>query len=473
MFRELERRRPGTFGGLGGALHRHTCPEGLHVASTEGERSILRGLLAGATWTAGRAAGHGILRLDKCPFCRGAPETEPHILWDYPRWELARRAWMPWVLQEARALPALALPAAWPVCLRATRLLLLAPVGEGEDAQAGRLLYKLMACTSPCCRPAARRRRRRGWAGTQPPWCLARHGGGARICDRGTGGSSWSMVRCAPPKHETLRSCRGAGWWGGRGSAALRTPWCTGPQRYTGHRARTRSLTPSWPLTLSPAATGSPPARPGHRHAQQVLLLREWARVLREAVNLLQPLLAGRTLLEGNFRWMCASLVPLGAFAAWAGPTCGSTCSNSNNTAWSSGRAGCRPQGPAAKTISSQGICRTAREGGGGRLARTRSCVRSARGQWVWHLKPQCEQCRLARRGVAHYCAWGHEGHPVAVAGAARTPSGSGGGSGLVKGPAGVVGAPGAATGAASQAPLRGAGTSGGRPPSAAGLPHA
>ena len=34
------------------------------------------------------------------------------------------------------------------------------------------------------------------------------------------------------------------------------------------------------------------------------------------------------------------------------------------------------------------------------------------------HLKPQCEQCQVARRGVAHCCARGHEGHPVAVVGA-------------------------------------------------------
>ena len=51
----------------------------------EGERSILRGLLAGATWTAGKAVGHAILRSDMCPFCRGAPETEPHIVWHCPR----------------------------------------------------------------------------------------------------------------------------------------------------------------------------------------------------------------------------------------------------------------------------------------------------------------------------------------------------------------------------------------------------
>ena len=53
------------------------------------------------------------------------------------------------------------------------------------------------------------------------------------------------------------------------------------------------------------------PARPGHRHARQVLSLGERARVLREAVHLLQLLLAGGTLLEGDFRWTYASLVPL------------------------------------------------------------------------------------------------------------------------------------------------------------------
>ena len=36
--------------------------------------------------------------------------------------------------------------------------------------------------------------------------------------------------------------------------------------------------------------------------------------MLREAADLLQTLLAGGTLLEGRFRWMCASLVPLGSF---------------------------------------------------------------------------------------------------------------------------------------------------------------
>ena len=45
-------------------------------------------------------------------------------------------------------------------------------------------------------------------------------------------------------------------------------------------------------------------ARPGHRHAWHVLSLREQPHVL-------QPLLAGGTLLEENFRQTCASPVPL------------------------------------------------------------------------------------------------------------------------------------------------------------------
>ena len=36
--------------------------------------------------------------------------------------------------------------------------------------------------------------------------------------------------------------------------------------------------------------------------------------MLREVVDLLQPLLGGGTLLEGDFRWLCASLVALGGF---------------------------------------------------------------------------------------------------------------------------------------------------------------
>ena len=51
--------------------------------------------------------------------------------------------------------------------------------------------------------------------------------------------------------------------------------------------------------------------------------------------------------------------------------------------------------------------------------------------------------------------------------------SGRGGGGGLVKGPAGMVGTTGATAEATGQAPLCGAGASGGRPRSPAELLHA
>ena len=128
-------------------------------------------------------------------------------------------------LQEARALPVLALPAVWPVCLRATGLLPLALARAGGDAKRGGCCTSCMACTLPCCRPTARRRRQRSWAATRSPRCLARHGVGARTRGRGTGCGSWRVARCALPQHGTPCSCRRARWRAGRGSAALQRPW--------------------------------------------------------------------------------------------------------------------------------------------------------------------------------------------------------------------------------------------------------
>ena len=80
------------------------------------------------------------------------------------------------------------------------------------------------------------------------------------------------------------------------------------------------------------------------------------------------------------------------------------------------------------------------------------------------HLQPQCEQCWLARRGVAHSCVRGHAGHPAAVAGAAAS-------SWVLQAwlapPELPLELP------AMQAPLRGAATGGSGPPPAAGWPLA
>ena len=193
------------------------------------------------------------------------------------------------------------------------------------------------------------------------------------------------------------------------------------------------------------------PTGPGHRHAPQVVSLRERAGVLREAVDPLQPLLAGGTLLEGRFRWMCASLVPLGGFR---------NMGRTERPVFA-----CRPDMRqhmqqlqqhclelwTRRRLSTLGAGRKdyfvagylPRRPGGGAPAHPYEIVRMQH-PWAmgvaWphpppaaavrptpcrlcpiHLKPQCEQCRLAWRGVVHCCARGHEGHPVAVAGAATS----------------------------------------------------
>ena len=61
------------------------------MASTEGECSILRGLLPGATWAARRTTGHGILQVDKCPFSRGAPQTEDYGTARIGNWHVTGR----------------------------------------------------------------------------------------------------------------------------------------------------------------------------------------------------------------------------------------------------------------------------------------------------------------------------------------------------------------------------------------------
>ena len=142
------------FGGTGTALTSHlwgaraevcrpACTQGMTVTSSETECSLLRAPQTGATWTGVRVRKHQISDLAACPYCGPPPETEVHLLWDSPQWHTQRAAWLPLVRAEAAHLPALALPSAWPVCLRATGLLPAALVRPEEVDQAGRLMYRL------------------------------------------------------------------------------------------------------------------------------------------------------------------------------------------------------------------------------------------------------------------------------------------------------------------------------------------
>ena len=112
--RQLEARRLVTFGGLGDGADGPACRVALRAASTELEKSLLRGLMAGALWTAARVSGHGMRTNSACPRCGAAHEDEVHVLWDCPEWEQARETWRPWLSDAATAIPQLGPPA----CLR-------------------------------------------------------------------------------------------------------------------------------------------------------------------------------------------------------------------------------------------------------------------------------------------------------------------------------------------------------------------
>ena len=88
--RQLEARRPVTFGGLGDGAHGPACRATLRAASTESDKSLLRGLMAGALWTAARVSGHGMRTNSTCPHSGAAHEDEVHVLWDCLEWEQAR-----------------------------------------------------------------------------------------------------------------------------------------------------------------------------------------------------------------------------------------------------------------------------------------------------------------------------------------------------------------------------------------------
>ena len=140
----LERRRPRTYGGLGGAVHRDAVRHALTVACNELELVLLRSQLAGATWTAARAHEHCVRTDPRCPHCGAPTETDEHMLWACPSWEPARAAWRPLVEAAARPLPTLAVPSAWPAYLRSAGLLPLALVPDNDALQLTKdLLYRL------------------------------------------------------------------------------------------------------------------------------------------------------------------------------------------------------------------------------------------------------------------------------------------------------------------------------------------
>ena len=141
--RQLEARRPVTFGGLGDGADGPACRAALRAASMELEKSLLRGLMARAMWTAARVLGHGTRTNSACPPCGAAHDDEAHVLWDCPEWDDARGTWLPWLSDAAWAIPHLGPPDQWPSCLRKAGLFPLR-LAQGVDRDLlDEFLYRL------------------------------------------------------------------------------------------------------------------------------------------------------------------------------------------------------------------------------------------------------------------------------------------------------------------------------------------
>ena len=119
----LEKRRPRTFGGMGARLDRTLTLSDIAACDTELDKSLLRGVMVGAIWTANRAHRRGLCPDGDCPYCpRGVREDEDHLLWRCAAWKTAQDPLLPEIMLLARALKPGPL-SEWPPCLRLCGLL--------------------------------------------------------------------------------------------------------------------------------------------------------------------------------------------------------------------------------------------------------------------------------------------------------------------------------------------------------------
>ena len=311
----LERRRPRTYGGLGGAVQRDAVRHALTVACNELELVLLRSQLAGATWTAARAHEHRIRTDPRCPHCGAPTEMDEHMLWACPSWEPARAAWRPLVEAAARPLPTLAVPSAWPAYLRSAGLLPLALVPDNDALQLAKdLLYRLygmflavLAARKTALDAAQQRGDHRSTVfgparGRAPdtraayPW----HQLGAGPLPMPPARPPLDAPEALPPHgpweatflHALLRWAGALLWLPGQGQVTY----------------------VELALDFEEHAGRALPAAPGHKLVGRVLPLRERAHVLKLALDRTQQFLRAGELLGGQLRPLCNALVPLGGY---------------------------------------------------------------------------------------------------------------------------------------------------------------
>ena len=114
----LVQRRPRLFAGLHYATNRQLLQPSIASFGSELERTILRGVLSEATWTALRAYQRGLRTSSACPFCNASPEDEEHILWHCVAWDHVRDPLLALVHTALSQVPELPPPGQWPACLR-------------------------------------------------------------------------------------------------------------------------------------------------------------------------------------------------------------------------------------------------------------------------------------------------------------------------------------------------------------------
>ena len=83
QLKALENRRPRTFGGMvARRLDRTLTLSDIATYNTELDKSLHRGVMAGARWTADRAHGRGLRPDGDCLYCpREVGKDEDHLLW--------------------------------------------------------------------------------------------------------------------------------------------------------------------------------------------------------------------------------------------------------------------------------------------------------------------------------------------------------------------------------------------------------
>ena len=115
---QLGRRRPRTFGGMGARLDKDPTLLEPNLCATELDKSMLKGVVVAALWTADRACWRGLRLDDRCPYCdQGVPEDEDHLLWWWEAWKSARARFLAEVMLLAKASKLGALPDR-PLCVR-------------------------------------------------------------------------------------------------------------------------------------------------------------------------------------------------------------------------------------------------------------------------------------------------------------------------------------------------------------------